>query len=199
MPHGGQQPDPADRADAASKRRAVIDARLRGATWDEAAQAGGYAGRASAFNAVKEAYRLEREQLQHDLLELRQVEDDRDDDLRRRLYEILDSRHPVLYKGEVVRNEDGEPLQDVAPVLAAIAALGRIAERYALRHGVNADKELRIALNARTDTEAQVVADALFAVCEGLGLPPDIRRAMLGQAQQYLERVAQEAPGPLEL
>lgn len=191
---GGQQPDPADRADAASKRRMVIAARREGASWAQAAQVGGYADRGSAYNAVKEAWRTEREHLQHDLEEMRQIEDDRDDDLRRRLYQIIRAPHPVLYKGEIVKNEDGDPLQDAAPILASIAALGRIAERHALRHGINADKALTIALNARTDMEAQVLTDALFAVCQDLGLPPDIRMAMLGSAQAYLERVAHETP-----
>ena len=194
MASGGQQPDPADRADAASKRRRVIVARREGASWEEAAAAGGYSNRASAYTAVKEALRHEREFLRHDLLEMRQIEDDRDDDLRTRLYAILNASHPVLYKGEIVKTDDGEPLQDVAPVLAAVAALGRIAERHALRHGINEDKGIKIALNARSDVEASVVSDALFAVCESLGLPPDIRRAMLGEAQNYLERVAREAP-----
>lgn len=194
MPGPQHHPDPAEQADAAIKRRKAIASRLEGNTWEQAAVDSGYAGRGSAYAAVKEAYKYEREHLRHDLEEMRQVEDDRDDDLRRRLYQIIRADHPVLYKGEIVTDTDGTRLRDAAPVLAAVAALGRIAERHALRHGLNADKALTIALNARTDTEAQVVADALFAVCTDLGLPPDIRMAMLGSAQAYLEQVARDSP-----
>lgn len=190
----GVQPDPADRTEAAAKRRRVIAARRAGASWEQAAVAGGYADRGAAYNAVKEAFRMERESMQHDLIELRQMEDERDDHLRRVLHGIMTSEHLVVSDGRIVKGEDGEPLHDPRPVLMAIDRLNVIANRYALRHGINADKELKIALNARSDTEAQVVADTVFAVCSALGLPPDMRRSMLEAAQQHLAQVAQDAP-----
>lgn len=195
MPNGGGvQPDPADRADAAAKRRRVIAARRAGATWDQAARAGGYGDRGAAYQAVKEAFRQEREAMQHDLIELRQMEDERDDHLRRILHGILTAEHLLVSDGRIVKGPDGEPLHDSRPVLMAIDRLNVIGNRYALRHGINADKELKIALNARTDTEAQVVADTVFAVCAALGLPPDMRRTMLEAAQQHLAQVASDVP-----
>lgn len=190
----GQKPDPADRYDAATKRRMAIAARLEGMTWDQVAAAAGYASRGAAFTAVVDAFRQERESMQHDLLELRQIEDERDDDLRRRLYQIIRAEHLVVSDGQIVKGPDGVPLKDPRPILMAIDRLDRIATRHALRHGLNAAKELSIALNARTDTEAQVVADTLFAVCDLLGLPPDLRRQLLGAAQTHLEQVARDTP-----
>lgn len=186
-------PGPEDQADAAAKRRRVIQARLEGATWDVAAVAGGYADRGSAYHAVTAALKNEREALGHDLVELRQVEDDRNNDLRQRLYAIIRADHVVVSQGRIVKDDDGVPLRDHAPVMAAIAQLGRIADRHALLHGLNAAKELSIALDARSSVEASVVADTLFAVADAMGLPPDMRRMMLETMGEQLARVADDS------
>lgn len=186
------RPNPAERFAAAEKRRIVIRAKLEGLSYEKAAELAGYAGRASAAAAVKEAYKYEREHLQHDLEVLRQIEDDRDDDLRRRCYEIMGATHYVLNQGVVVNGPDGEPLRNPAPVLAAIDRLDRIAGRYALRHGLNETQKFQIALGQRVDAEAATVADVVFAVVDELGLPPDVRMVMLDAMQRRLERAAAE-------
>jgi hypothetical protein len=185
-------PGPEDQWDAATKRRRVLQARREGATWEQAAVYAGYADRSAAYNAIKGALKNEREQLAHDLIEQRQIEDDRDDDLRQRLYKILDADHLVVSDGRIVKDEEGIPLKDPRPVLMAVDRLGRIADRYALRHGLNAPKELKIALDARQHMEASVVADTLLRVAEAMGLDPSTRQLMLEHMQRELTAVASE-------
>lgn len=187
------RPNPAEQWDAAHKRRLVVQAKLEGKTYEEAARLAGYAGRASASAAVREALKYERESLVHDLVELRQIEDARDDDLRRKCYAVINSpHHYVLYKGEIVNDPEGVPLEDAGPVLAAIDRLDRIASRYALRHGLNEPVKFDLALAQRVDAEAATVADVVFAIVDELGLPPDMRLAMLTAAQRRLELVASQ-------
>lgn len=191
--------DPARHADAATKRKTAIAARLRGLSWSQVAQVSGYADRASAHNAVSIAYRTEREQLVQGLLELRQVEDDRDDDLRQRLYAIADGTHYVLDKdSKAITGPDGEYLQDSRPVLAAYTQLQRLGDRYALRHGLNEPEKLAIALEARTDLEASAVVDAILAAADAVSLDPALRMALLEAAQRRLSVIEGEIVSEIE-
>src|SRR5690606_28078765 len=68
----------------------------------------------------------------------RQVELDRLDDLTARAYQVLTARHIVVQHGKVVRDENGNPIPDYAPILQAIGTLVRLSERRAKLLGLDA-------------------------------------------------------------
>ena len=60
------------------------------------------------------------------------------DDLTARAYKILNANHIVVQHGKIVRDEDGNPLKDHGPVLAAIDRLIKINERRGRLTGADA-------------------------------------------------------------
>jgi hypothetical protein len=68
----------------------------------------------------------------------RAVELDRLDDLTAKAYAVLTARHIVVQHGKVVRDENGEPIPDHAPILQAIGTLVRLAERRSKLLGLDA-------------------------------------------------------------
>lgn len=68
----------------------------------------------------------------------RQVELDRLDGLAIRAYEVLSREHIVAQQGKIVRDDDGIPLLDSAPILAAIGTLVKISERRSKFLGLDA-------------------------------------------------------------
>lgn len=70
--------------------------------------------------------------------QFRQVELDRLDDLAVKAYEVLGRNHVVAQQGKIVRDDEGTPLLDDAPTLAAIDRLVKISERRAKLLGLDA-------------------------------------------------------------
>jgi hypothetical protein len=68
----------------------------------------------------------------------RQVELDRMDGLAVKAYEVLGREHIVAQQGKIVRDDEGTPLLDSAPILSAIGTLVRISERRAKLLGLDA-------------------------------------------------------------
>lgn len=189
----GSTYDNAGRADMERRLDAMIQYRKEGHSWAEVAVVGGYSDKASAFTAVKRELAKRRGITDESLIELRQIEDLRDEDLRLKLHEIIGNTHYVVNSGKIVMGPDGvTPLLDDGPAMAAIDRLGRIAERYANRHGLNQPQGFLIALGQRTDVEAQVVADAVLAMAEKMAFAPDVRLRMLELAMEHLETAAAE-------
>lgn len=60
------------------------------------------------------------------------------DDLTAKAYKVLTAEHIVVQHGKIVRDEDGEPVRDHGPVLAAIDRLIKINERRARLTGADA-------------------------------------------------------------
>lgn len=199
-----------DRADVAQREQAAAKAirlKISGLTWAQVgaqlhAEYGMYRRASSAFNLVNWALKVAREEVNQSLEELRQVEDIRDDDLRRRLYSIMVSPHPLIQNGKIVKDDDGNPIQDHAPVLACIDRLNRVGDRYARRWGLEAPKDLNIALERRTDLEGSIVAEAILAGIDSAGLDPSVRMRALEAAQARLNtiegEVVREGPGELD-
>lgn len=68
----------------------------------------------------------------------RAMELDKLDALSAKAYEVLTKKHIVVQHGKIVRDEDGNALNDDTPVLHAIDRLVRIAERRAKLLGLDA-------------------------------------------------------------
>ncbi|MEV8033905.1 hypothetical protein [Streptomyces sp. NPDC086182] len=93
-----------------------------------------------------DAYRvLHLERLEGELLRL--------DDLEARAREVLDRHHVTVNNGRVIKLDDGEPLLDDGPVLAAIDRLLKIEDA---RRKNNESQRKLLGLDAPTKVDAQV-------------------------------------------
>lgn len=115
-------------------------------------------------------------------------------ELRRRLYAVIVADHFVLYQGEIVKDAEGRPLKDSAPVLAAIGQLRALEEQQARLEGTNAREKLDIALERRVESEATDVVEAILAGFSAVPeLEPAVRQRVLEAAGAHLRALE---PGP---
>jgi len=114
-------------------------------------------------------------------------------EIRRRLFGIIVAPHYVLHSGEIVKDEDGRPLQDAAPVLAALAQLRALEEQQARLEGTNAREKIDIALGRRVDEEAMDVTEAILAAFAAVPeLEPAMRQRALEAAGAHLRTIEGE-------
>lgn len=93
-----------------------------------------------------DAYRsLHLERLEGELVRLNELE--------ARTRQVLDRHHITVNNGRVIKLDDGEPLQDDGPVLAAIDRLIKIEDA---RRKNNAEQRKLLGLDAPTKVDAQV-------------------------------------------
>lgn len=111
-------------------------------------------------------------------------------DIRRQLYRIIAGDHFVLYQGEIVRDEEGHPLRDDAPVLAALSQLRGLEEQQAKLEGTNARDKIEIAFDRRVDEESTDVVEAILA---GFSAVPELEPAV---RQRVLEAAGAHLRGP---
>ncbi len=198
MPRGGSQQDNGDHAAIETRRAQAIHLKhVVGLSWVQVAQRLGYYDASHARKDVKIA--LDRALREQDrLLEQMVVKQDiRLDAMRQRAYAIMTADHPLVQGGKIVYGKNGQPLQDVGPVIAGLQMLLRIEERWANLHGTDASKKLEIALEHRSELESNLVSEAILAAAEALQLPPDMRMLALEAAASRLEVVdAEVIEGP---
>lgn len=114
-------------------------------------------------------------------------------EIRRRLYAIIVEPHPVLHAGEIVRDEEGRPLQDRGPVLAALAQLRGLEDQQARVEGTYAREKIDVALGRRVDEEATDVVEAILAGFAALpDLEPALRQRALEAAGAHLRTIEGE-------
>lgn len=159
-----------------------------GMTYEQIAQAiPEYNGRrTNAYRDIKKAMGDARELLAESVEQLIQMEDERDDDMRRRLYAIIARPHYVVQAGAIVMGQDGRPLLDDMPILAAIDRLGALSKRFSSRHGLDAPERIEIAFEERADLEVRRVVEAILAGFAAADLPADKRMLALEAAQASL-------------
>lgn len=114
-------------------------------------------------------------------------------DIRRQLFGVITRTHYVLHAGEIVRGEDGQPLRDEAPVLAALNQLRALEEQQARLEGTNAREKIDIALGRRIEEEAMDVTEAILAAFSALPeLEPAMRQRALEAAGAHLRTIEGE-------
>ncbi|HEV2640146.1 MAG TPA: hypothetical protein VGX23_33740 [Actinocrinis sp.] len=119
----------------AEKDAHAVRLRSRGMTLDQIAAELGYSHASAAHKAIGRALAMVPAQ---DVNELRIIQNAQLDMLTARTVEILDRAHPVISQaGKVVVDENGQPVRDPGPVLAAAAVLLRILERRAKLNGMD--------------------------------------------------------------
>lgn len=82
--------------------------------------------------------------------------------LTKKGFEILNGLHVMIHQGLIVKDEDGNVLQDVGPQLAAIDKLIKVMERRAKMLGI--DKPSKVDLKA--DVNAEVTETVTFYLPE---------------------------------
>ena len=142
--------------------------------------------RATAYKQIKRALSETRELLAESVEQLILMEDERDDDMRRRLYAIIARPHYVVQGGALVMGQDGRPLLDDMPILQAIDRLGALSKRFSARHGLDAPERIEIAFEERADLEVRRVVEAILAGFAAADLPADKRMLALEAAQVSL-------------
>jgi hypothetical protein len=114
-------------------------------------------------------------------------------EIRRRLFGVIVGDHYVLHAGQIVKDEQGRPLKDSAPVLAALAQLRALEEQQARLEGTNAREKIDIALGRRVDEEAMDVTEAILAAFAAIPeLGPEVRQRALEAAGAHLRTIEGE-------
>lgn len=191
-PHHGH--DNAERHDVAKRRAAVIALVNSGLTQRQAAeqlmaqypyfqdaQGNPHQGRVS--DDISRALAQQRAELNQNLEEMIQLGNLRLQAMRRIVYGVIARPHYVMYQGTFVIDEDGNKVRDDGPVLAGVAQLTKIEERWAKLNGADAGQELKIALERRSDMEATVVTEAILAGFDAVDMDPGARQRALEAAQ----------------
>lgn len=163
-----------------------------GLTWEETAKAAGFNSGDACQTAVTRHMRRVAAETEKTLEPMVAALDMRYDAMRRRVHAILAADHPLVQNGVIIRGDDGRPLKDAGPVLAALNTWLNIEKSWSATHGTDASKKLEIALERRSDVESSMVAEAVLAAVEALGLDPQQRMLALETAARRLEVVDAE-------
>lgn len=162
---------------AVERQAAAARLRAEGKTFQEVADALGYSGPNSAKNAVDAAIaRVAAEPAE----DARAFEAARMEALWQRAVEVMLRQHVVAQQGRIVRDDDGRPLLDDGPVLAAITTLLKIGERKArllgldlpVRNGALDENAVR----ARVGAAVSAMASMLQRVAASV--PAEVRPAL---------------------
>lgn len=101
--------------------------RKQGKTYKEIAEALGYYDQGGAWRAVARVRSEVRQEAGAELIAVEKAELDR---LYVLAMEIIERQHVAVSNGRVVRDDDGTPINDDGPRLAAIGAARQIRESY---------------------------------------------------------------------
>lgn len=132
-------------------QHAARDARaaeLRAEGWklQEIADELGYSDRSSARQAIQRALR---EIVQGPAQALIQQEAARLDSLYEEALDILHRDHVMVSHGHIVKDDDGNPLPDTGPKLAAIDRLVKVRESYRRLFGLDARQKVDVSGGVR--------------------------------------------------
>jgi hypothetical protein len=125
---GGGHEGTARRARIDERRRRMVELRCAGWTWQKISDELGYGGPGNACRDLNATLKRNAETLALSVEAYRELELERLDDMTRRLEAIYTKRHPILHKGEIVRDENDAPLEDDGPLLMTIDRLLKVSE-----------------------------------------------------------------------
>ncbi|MGY5634138.1 hypothetical protein ACW7N6_37995 [Streptomyces sp. UC1A3] len=197
---------PSHRAMVAQRRAKAIELKNRGLSWQQVAEqmaphyldSDGQPSAAAACVDVSRALKQANRELAMGLEEYREAARMRLDGLRRQVFAVLARPHYVLHAGQIVRDDDGNPLRDDGVVLACVDRLQRIEERQAKIDGTDASEKLTVALDRRVEEETTVVVEAILAGANAVELEPAQRQRMLEAAGAHLRTLEGEVVGENE-
>lgn len=133
--------------------------RTRGLTYRQIADELGMAGPGKAHEAVR---RVLAETTQEAANDLRMVELERLDQMYQAALKVLETEHYAVSHGRIIyRDDDGKPLADDGPVLAAIDRLLKIQERRAKLLGLDAPAKTNVTVSDAITSEIEQLAAQL--------------------------------------
>jgi hypothetical protein len=113
----------------------AVKLRAEGLNYQQIADRLGWANKTTAYRSVERALK---DILVPGVEELRKLEAERLDELRRKAYEVLTADHVVTQHGRIVTDDDGQPVKDHEPVLKAIDRLLKVSVEYRKLFGIDA-------------------------------------------------------------
>lgn len=114
---------------------AAAQLRSEGATFKQIAEQLGYCDKGEAWRAVQRALLMV---VKEPAERLRQVEAAKLDELYVEALEVLERDHVMVSHGRIVYGDDGQPLLDDGPKLAAVDRLMKVRESYRRLFGLDA-------------------------------------------------------------
>lgn len=143
-----------------SVRRDAEAAELRanGATYQQIADQLGYTDRSNARHGVQRALA---DTIREPADEVRQIQLAQLDRLTREALKVLERTHVTVSQGRVIKDDEGKPLEDDAPVLNAIDRLLKIAERRSKLLGLDAPSKVEVLSIDAIDAEIGRLTDEL--------------------------------------
>ncbi len=145
-------------ADAAERAAEAAKLRTTGMSWQDVADALGFADASGAYRAAQDAMRAIAEPAR----ELRAIELARLDFALRTAWQAMTAKHVTVSQGRVVLDPvSGEPLRDWAPNLAAIDRVVKIGERRARLLGLDAPTKIEAITPDRIEAEIERLAEEL--------------------------------------
>jgi transcriptional regulator with XRE-family HTH domain len=132
--------------ETAERDARAAELRAQGWTLQQIADELGYSDRSTARQAVQRALR---EIVQGPAEKLIQQEAARLDSLYEEALDILHRDHVMVSHGHIVKGEDGNPLPDHGPKLAAIDRLVKVRESYRRLFGLDARQKIDVAGGVR--------------------------------------------------
>lgn len=118
----------ARKIEIALRRQRLVEMRIKGYTWQQIADELGYSSAQNACNDLNATMKRSETELSTTLDAYRQLELERLNDITRRLEKIYSKRHVVVQRGEIVRDENDEALEDDGPLMQAIDRMLKVAE-----------------------------------------------------------------------
>jgi hypothetical protein len=92
---------------------------------------------------------------------LRSLELARLDALQGRTWAVMEREHVTVSHGKIIRGEDGKPLRDDGPLLAAVDRLLKIAERRARLLGLDAPTRTELITLDQVDAEIKRLTEEM--------------------------------------
>jgi regulator of protease activity HflC (stomatin/prohibitin superfamily) len=120
--------------------------RAEGRTLQQIADELGFAAKSSARAAIRRALR---EIVRGPAEQLIAMEAERLDTLYEEALEVLQRTHATVSHGKVIKDDDGNPLLDDGPKLAAIDRLVKVRESYRKLLGLDAEQKVNVSGSVR--------------------------------------------------
>lgn len=149
-----------ERAAIAARRTRVLAMRIEQRPYAEIAAALGIS-ESLAQQDYKRAVEQTRAELDTTVAQARALELARLAAAEREVWQVLRASHIVVQHGKIVRDEDGDPVRDHMPVLAAVDRLERISQRRARLMGL--DAPVKVEVSDEVDAEIARLAAELAA------------------------------------
>lgn len=140
--------------ETAARDAEVARLRAQQYTWEEIARELGYETPSGAYRAYQRAIEAI---IRPPAEEAVKVEIAKLDALERKAWEILRAEHALVSHGRLIVGEDGQPLPDTGPVLAAIDRVLKVADRRAKLLGLDTPVKADLTVHQVDARDAELI------------------------------------------